>query len=203
MAGYSDLCGDIAAGFIRCGKVPSQAGIEPGLYVYNHDQFVPTFDTANPLIVTAFTRADDDFVMYKLEGYGDNFNSISKPVKKQVGPRYAETIKAYISDNSTTTKALIHNGLLGRLGFIVINNDKSTNGAIELFGAVNGLQFTENTQRDAANEDLQGAWDIEAMNPPKLLEALPPRAVLIPGESGPATYATTIAALALLLAPAT
>lgn len=199
MAGLTDFCGEIAAGFIRCGKTPSSAGIEPGLYAYNKDQFIVTYDVTNPLIVTGFTRVDIANVMYKIEGFGDNFNAISKPNKKTVGARYTETIKAYIADNSTATKQLIHNGLIGRICFIVINNDKSTNGAVELYGAVNGLQFTDNTQRDAANEDLQGAWDIEAMNPPKLLEPFPPRAVLI-GTTP--TFATTLAALEAFLIPA-
>lgn len=200
MAGLSDFCGTIAAGFTKCGKSPSVAGIEPGIYVFNLDEFTITYDATNPLIVTGFTRADNTKLFYKLEGYGDNFNAVSKATKKMVGPRYTETITAYVSDNSTDTKKLIHNGLTGRLGFVVINNDKATDGAVELYGAVNGLQFSDNTERDAANEDMQGAWKIEATNPPKLLEPFPPRAVLIPPGTGEATYASTLAALELLLA---
>lgn len=200
MAGLADFCGEIAAGYTKCGKTPSSPGIEPGMYVYNKDQFVPTYDATNPLIITGFTRLDDAFLMYKLEGFGDNFNAISKAVKKTVGPRFSETIAAYIAENSTTVKKLIYNGLVGRLCFIVVNNDKSTDGAIELFGAVNGLQFTENTQRDAADEDMQGAWKIEASEPSKLLEPYPPRAIAIPPDGGgAATYASTIAAIDLFL----
>lgn len=194
MAGLADFCNKIAAGFNPCGKTPSSAGIEPGIYVYNVADVVLTFDATNPLIVTGITGD-----LFKIKGFGDNFNSISKPAKKQVGGRYTETVTAYITENSVATKKFVYNALNGRVGVIVVNNDKSTESAVELFGAVNGLQLSENSQRDAANEDMQGAWMLEFTNPPKLTEPYPPRAVSIPPTTGPATYASTIAALEDLL----
>jgi hypothetical protein len=166
--------------------------------VGNHGDFVFTYDTANPLIIKDIT-AVGGALLYKLKGFGDSFDAMSKMVKKAVGPRFAETINAYISDNSTATKKFIVNAGTGRQFYIVVNNDKTTDGAIELFGAQNGLQLSENTQRQASDEDMAGAWKIEATNPPKLLEAYPPRAVLIPAGEDPATYASTIAALEALL----
>lgn len=201
MAGLTDFCGQIAAGFDPCGKTPGVAGIEPGIYAFNKGDFILTFDTTNPLIIIGITRVGTS-LMYKIIGFGDSFNAISKPAKKQVGPRFTETIAAYISDNSTVTKQFIVNALTGRQQYIIVNNDKSTDGAIELYGAINGLQLSDNSERDASNEDMQGAWKLEATNPPKLLEAYPPRAVAIPPTSGPATYASTIAALDAFLVPA-
>lgn len=197
-ASLNDFCGNIIAGFDPCGKTPSVAGIEPGIYAFNQGDFTFTYDSVNPLLVTGITRVGTA-LMYKIIGFGDSFNAMSKVTKKAVGPRYTETITAYITSNSSAVKQLIVNGAIGRLQFIVVNNDKSTDGAVELYGAVNGLQFSENTQRDAQDEDMAGAWKIEATNPPKLLEAFPPRSVLL-GVTP--TYATTITALDAFLVPA-
>lgn len=201
MAGLTDFCGQIVAGFDPCGKTPGVAGIEAGIYAFNKGDFTFTFDAANPLIVTGITRVGTS-LMYKIIGFGDTFNAVSKASKKSVGPRFTETLTAYISDNSSATKQFVVNALTGRQQYIIVNNDKSGDGAVELYGAINGLQLSENTQRDAADEDMQGAWKLEATNPPKLLEAYPPRSVAIPPGTGSATYASTIAALDAFLIPA-
>lgn len=194
----TDFCANIAAGFDPCGKTPTVAGIEPGVYVGNKDEWTFTYNATNPLIITALTPVGSA-LLYKLKGFGDSFDAMSKVVKKAVGPRFAETINAFISDNSTATKQFILNAATGRQFYIVVNNDKASDGAIELYGAINGLQLSENTQRQASDEDMAGAWKLEATNPPKLLEAYPPRSVLIPPGSGSATFASTLAALEALL----
>lgn len=198
MAGYEDLCAQITAGFIQCGEVPSAPGIEDVVYAYNRDEFVEVLDTANPLIVKGLTPIGSA-VLYKFTSSGNSFDSENKPVKKSVGARFSEMVKLNVSSNSSAIKKLIVNGSNGRVKFITINNDKSTDAALELWGYTNGLQFSENTVRTASNEDFQGGWQIEATNPKGLLEPLPARCVLIPPVSGTATYATTIAALEALL----
>jgi len=198
MSVLTDFCDKIGAGFDPCAKAPGVAGIEPGVYAFNKDEFTLTLSPTNPLIVTGITRVGDA-LMYKIKGFGDSFNAISKPAKKMVGPRYSETVTAYITDNSSVTKQFVVNALTGRVCIIVVNNEKSTDGAVELFGAQNGLQLSDNSQRDAADEDMQGGWKLEFINPPKLLEAWPPRCVTL-GVTP--TYATTIAALELLTEPA-
>lgn len=200
MAGLDDFCGKIVAGFIQCGTPPSSPGIEDRVYAYNRDEFTETYDATNPLILTGLTPIGSA-VLYKITGSGDSFDSSSTVQKKSVGPRFNELVNVNISSNSTDVKKLIINGSAGRVKFITVNNDKSTDGAIELFGAVNGLQFTENTVRKASDEDMQGGWKIEAGMPKGLLEPYPPRAILIPPTTGPATYASTLAALEALLTP--
>lgn len=197
-ASLLDYCGKIAAGYDPCGKTPSVAGIEQSVYAFNKGDFTFTYDTVNPLLITGITRVGTA-LMYKVIGY-DGFDAMSKLVKKKVGPRFTETVSFPLPSNDTEAKKFIINGSSGRQQYIVVNNDKSGNGAIELYGAVNGLQFSENTQRQASDEDMQGAWKIEATNPPQLTEAYPPRSVLI--GSGSPTYATTITALDALLVPA-
>lgn len=197
----TDFCSLISAGFDPCGLTPTVAGIEPGIYAFNLGDFVPTYSATNPLIVTGFTRVGTA-LMYKIVGFGDSFDAMSKMSKQTTGPRFAETITAYISDNSSTTKQFILNAGYGRVCFLVVNNDKSTDGAIELYGAINGLQLGDNVQRQASDEAMQGAWKLEATNPPKLLEAYPPRAVAIPAGEGGATYASTLAAIQAFLVPA-
>lgn len=198
-ASLNDFCGNIAAGFGPCGKTPSVAGIEPGIYAFNKGEFTFTYDAVNPLLITGIARVGTA-LMYKVIGFGDTFDAMSKKVTKGVGPRFEETLSFYIPDNSSATKKFIVNGSTGRQQYIIVNNDKSGDGAIELYGAVNGLQFSDSTQRQASDEDMQGAWKIEAKSPPKLTEAYPPRSVLI-GQGSP-TYATTIAALDAFLVPA-
>lgn len=198
MAGYSDLCGDITAGFTNCGQAASAPGLEEFLYGFNKDEFVITYDTTNPLIITAITPIGSA-VIYKIRGAGDSFDASSTLQQKAVGPRFAELVMFNMSSNSTAVKKFVVNAGSGRVCYIIVNNDKSTDGAIELYGATVGLKLTDNTVRKASDEDLQGGWKFEAGNPKGLLEPYPPRAIAIPGVSGPATYATSLAAIEALL----
>lgn len=191
----TDFCDKIAAGFDPCSKSPSVAGIEPSIYAFNMKDFTISYSAQNPLIATGITRIGSA-VMYKIKGNGDSFNAISKPSKKQVGPRFAETVEAYISDNTSAGKQFLMNALTGRIGIIVINNDKTGDGGVELYGAVCGLQLTDNSQRDAQDENMQGARKLEFTNPPKLTEPYPPRSVFIsPSLFGSATYYYKVTAL--------
>lgn len=200
MAGYNDLCGEITAGYDFCGAAPSAPGLDNFLYGFNKDEFTITYDADNPLIVTGLT-AIGSAVLYKIRGAGDSFDASSTLQQKNVGPRFAELVMFNMASNSTTVKKFVVNAGSGRVGYIVVNNDKSTDSAIELYGATVGMKLTDNTVRKASDEDFQGGWKFEAGPPKGLLEPLPPRAVAIPGVSGPATYATTLAALEALLTP--
>lgn len=86
----------------------------------------------------------------------------------------------------------------GRVCAIAVNNYKSSDSAIELFGAVNGLILTD-AERSAADENLDGGYKLKLTNPDKLREPYPPRAVSIAPTSGAATYASTIAAIEALV----
>lgn len=123
---------------------------------------------------------------------------MSKLAKTAVGPRYTEEIDFNIAGLSVEIKEQIGAMGYGRVCAIAVNNYKSSDSAIELFGAVNGLILTE-AERNAADEGMDGGYKLKLANPDKLKEPYPPRALSIPPVSGSATYASTIAAIEALL----
>jgi hypothetical protein len=188
----------INAGFALGTDEPVTAGIEDLIYVFNQDDFTLTFDTTNPLIVTGITAVNAAKV-YKFEGTNNSFNTISKLAKTSVGPRYTEEIDFNVAGFSIDVKTQLQAMGYGRVCAIAVNNYNSSDTAIELFGAVNGLILTD-AERSAADETMDGGYKLKLTNPDKLREPYPPRAVSIAPTSGTATFASTIAALEALVA---
>lgn len=188
----------INAGFSLTTSAPVTSGIEDVIYIFNEDDIILTYDVANPLIVTGLT-AVSSAKAYKFEGTNNSFNATSKLAKTQVGPRYTEEIDFNIAGLSVDVKTQLMAMGYGRVRAVVINNYKSSDSAIELFGAVNGLILTD-AERNAADETVEGGYKLKLTNPDKLKEPYPPRAVSIAPESGTATYASTVAAIEALLA---
>jgi hypothetical protein len=188
----------INAGFSLGTGSPVTAGIEDVIYIFNQDDITLTFETVNPLIVKGLTAVDTAKV-YKFEGTNNSFNTISKLAKTSVGPRYTEEVDFNVAGFSVDVKTQLMAMGYGRVCAVVVNNYKSSDSAIELFGAVNGLILTD-AERSAADEALDGGYKLKLTNPDKLREPYPPRAVSIAPESGSATYASTLAALEALTA---
>jgi hypothetical protein len=188
----------INAGFSLGTDAPITSGIEDVIYIFNENDITLTFDVTNPLIVTDLTAVGSAKV-YKFEGTNNSFNATSKLTKTQVGPRYTEEIDFNIAGLSTDVKAQLMAMGYGRIRAIAINNYKSSDSSIELFGAVNGLILAE-AERNAADEAIEGGYKLKLTNPDKLKEPYPPRAVFIAPTSGSATYASTLAALEELVA---
>jgi len=188
----------INAGFALGTDEPVTAGIEDLIYVFNQDDFTLTFDTANPLIVTGLTAVNAAKV-YKFEGTNNSFNTTSKLAKTSVGPRYTEEIDFNVAGFSVDIKTQLQAMGYGRVCAIAVNNYNSSDTAIELFGAVNGLILTD-AERNAADDTMDGGYKLKLTNPDKLKEPYPPRAVSIAPTSGTATFASTIAALEALVA---
>jgi hypothetical protein len=188
----------INAGFSLGTGEPVTAGIEDVIYIFNQDEITLTYDTLNPLIVTGLTAVSSAKV-YKFAGTNNSFNSVSKLAKTSVGPRYTEEIDFNIAGLSVDIKTQLMAMGYGRVCAIAVNNYKSSDSAIELFGAVNGLILTD-AERSAADDTMDGGYKLKLTNPDKLKEPYPPRAVSIPPTSGDATYASTIAAIEALVA---
>jgi hypothetical protein len=188
----------INAGFSLGTGDPVTAGIEDMIYIFNQDDFTLTFDSTNPLIVTSLTAVSSASI-YKFEGTNNSFNTTSKLAKTSVGPRYTEEIDFNVAGLSVEIKAQLQAMGYGRVCAIAVNNYNSSDYAIELFGTVNGLILTD-AERSAADDTVDGGYKLKLTNPDKLKEPYPPRAVSIPPTSGPATYASTIAALEALVA---
>jgi hypothetical protein len=188
----------INAGFSLGIGAPVTAGIEDVIYIFNQGDITVTYDTQNPLIVNDLTAVSSAKI-YKFEGTNNSFNTMSKLAKTPVGPRYTEEIDFNIAGFSVDIKAQLMAMGYGRVCAIAINNYNSSDSAIELFGAVNGLILTD-AERNAADENLDGGYKLKLTNPDKLREPYPPRAVSITPNSGPATHASTIAAIEALLA---
>ncbi|HTH83360.1 MAG TPA: hypothetical protein VL490_10515 [Mucilaginibacter sp.] len=187
----------INAGFSLGADAPVTSGIEDVIYIFNADEITLTYDTENPLIVTGLAAVSTAKI-YKFEGTNNSFNSTSKLAKTQVGPRYTEEIDFNIAGLSVDVKAQLMAMGYGRVRAIAVNNYKSSDSSIELFGAVNGLILTD-AERNAADETVEGGYKLKLTNPDKLKEPYPPRAVSIAPGSGSATYASTIAAIEALL----
>lgn len=188
----------INAGFSLGTGSPVTAGIEDVLYIFNQDEITLTYDTTNPLIVTGLTAVNSGKI-YKFNGTNNSFNTISKLAKTPVGPRYTEEIDFNVAGLSVDIKTQLMAMGYGRVCAISVNNFNSSDSAIELFGAVNGLILTD-AERSAADETLDGGYKLKLTNPDKLREPYPPRAVSIAPTSGSATYASTIAAIEALVA---
>jgi hypothetical protein len=188
----------INAGFSLGTAAPVTAGIEDVVYIFNQDDFTFTYDTTNPLIVTGITAVGTANI-YKFEGTNNSFNTSSKLAKTAVGPRYTEEIDFNVAGFSVDIKAQLMALGYGRSRAIVINNYNSSDSAIELFGAVNGLILSD-AERSAADETVDGGYKLKLTNPDKLREPYPPRAVSIAPTSGTATFASTIAAIEALVA---
>lgn len=188
----------INAGFSLGTSDPVTAGIEDVIYIFNQDDITLTFDSTNPLIVTGLTAVDSGKI-YKFEGTNNSFNTSSKLAKTSVGPRYTEEIDFNIAGLSVDIKTQLQAMGYGRVCAIAVNNYNSSDSAIELFGAVNGLILTD-AERSAADETIDGGYKLKLTNPDKLREPYPPRAVSIPPQSGTATYASTITAIEALVA---
>lgn len=187
----------INAGFAIGAGEPITSGIEDVIYIFNQDEITLTYDPTNPLIVTDLTAVGSAKV-YKFTGTNNSFNTTSKLAKTPVGPRYTEEIDFNVAGISSDIKEQLMAMGYGRVRAIAVNNYKSSDSAVELFGAVNGLILTE-AERNAADEGMDGGYKLKLSNPEKLKEPYPPRAVSIPPVSGSATYASTIAALEALL----
>lgn len=189
----------INAGFSLATSSPVTAGIEDVIYIFNQNDFTLTYSTTNPLIITGLTAVGTANI-YKFQGTNNSFNTLSKLAKTSVGPRYTEEIDFNVAGLSVDIKTQLMAMGYGRVCAIAVNNYNSSDSAIELFGAVNGLILTD-AERSAADETLDGGYKLKLTNPDKLREPYPPRAVSIAPTSGTATYASTIAAIEALLAP--
>jgi len=189
---------EINAGFIMGADNPVTAGIEDVIYIFNQDDFTLTFDTTNPLIVTGLTPVTGAKI-YQYQGTNNSFNTTSKLAKTSVGPRYTEEIDFNVAGLSVDIKTQLQAMGYGRVCAITVNNYNSSDSAIELFGAVNGLILTD-AERSAADDTVDGGYKLKLTNPDKLKEPYPPRAVSIAPTSGTATFASTIAAIETLLA---
>lgn len=188
----------INAGFSLGTDEPITSGIEDVIYIFNADDITLTYDSTNPLIITGLTAVSTAKV-FKFEGTNNSFNTTSKLAKTQVGPRYTEEIDFNIAGLSVDIKAQLMAMGYGRVKVIAVNNYKSSDSSIELFGAVNGLILTD-AERNAADDTIEGGYKLKLTNPDKLKEPYPPRAVSIAPESGDATYASTITAIEALTA---
>jgi len=187
----------INAGFSLGTGSPVTAGIEDVIYVFNQDEITITYDPSNPLIITGLAAVGSAKI-YKFQGTNNSFSTMSKLAKTSVGPRYTEEIDFNIAGLSVDIKTQLMAMGYGRVKAIAVNNYNSSDSAIELFGAVNGLILTD-AERNAADETIDGGYKLKLTNPDKLREPYPPRAISIAPESGSATYTSTLAAIEALV----
>lgn len=186
----------ISEGFALGVTSPVVSGQEDLLLIFNQNDMLITYNPSNPLIVTAITPVAGA-MLYQYTGTNNSFKNSVKISKTIVGPRYTEEIDFNIAGNASDIKASVMAMGYGRVCAIAINNFRATDAAVELFGANNGMLVTEADK----NEASEGGWTLKLGPPDKLMEPYPPRSVFIPGVSGSATFATTLAALSTITSP--
>jgi len=168
----------IASGYKIGQDAPIVSGLEDWLYLFNENDFVLSYDPTNPLLVNGITPVNGA-KLWKFTGTNNSFGSSSKLVSTQVGPRYVEEIDWNIAGNSTAIKNMIQAAGFGRVKAIVVNNYKSGDSAIEVFGANNGMIIIDG-ERNPTDETIEGGWKLKLGPPSKLREPYPPRALFIP-----------------------
>lgn len=174
----------ITAGFALGAASPVTSGIEDVIYIFNESDFTISYDTNNPLVVNKLVAVPEGTgKLYKFEGTNNSFNAVSKMAKTAVGPRYTEEVDFNLAGNTTDIKNQIQAMGYGRVKAIIINNYKSGDSMVELFGAVNGLIMSE-AERNAADEGMEGGYKLKLTSPDKLREPYPPRAVIISPDAG-------------------
>lgn len=172
----------IAAGFALGAASPITSGIEDVIYIFNESDFIITYNQTNPMIVDAIEPVGAAKV-YKFEGTNNSFNAVSKMAKTAVGPRYTEEIDFNLAGNTTDIKKQIQAMGYGRVKAVIVNNYKSGDSMVELFGAANGLIMSE-AERNASDEGMEGGYKLKLTNPDKLREPLPPRSMVMQVTSG-------------------
>jgi hypothetical protein len=173
----------IAAGFALGAASPVTSGIEDVIYIFNESDFTISYNSANPLLVDSLTPVTASNKLYKFEGTNNSFNAVSKMAKTAVGPRYTEEVDFNLAGNSTDIKKQIQAMGYGRVKAIIVNNYKSGDSTVELFGAANGLIMSE-AERNASDEGMEGGYKLKLTNPDKLREPYPPRAVMLSPDPG-------------------
>ncbi len=174
---------------------PVTNGQEDWLFLFNENDFILTYSSTNPLILIGITPAVAGNAIRQFFGTNNSFKPSVKSQATEVGPRYKEELDFNIAGNSSVIKQQMLSLGYGRVKAFVVNNFKSTDAAIELYGAQNGLLATEAEK----SETSLGGWKIKLTGPDKLLEPYPPRSVWIPPVSGTATYASSLAAITALV----
>ncbi len=173
----------IAAGFALGAASPVTSGIEDVIYIFNESDFNISYNSTNPLLVEGLTPVAAGGKLYKFEGTNNSFNAVSKMAKTAVGPRYTEEVDFNLAGNSTDIKKQIQAMGYGRVKAIIVNNYKSGDSTVELFGAANGLIMSE-AERNASDEGMEGGYKLKLTNPDKLREPYPPRSVVLAPEGG-------------------
>jgi hypothetical protein len=171
-------CNKVNAGFDKCAAAPITPGIDDIIYVGNADDFIYTLDPTNPLLIIAITpKAGARY--YKFQGSNNSFNSTFTSQQTNAGPRYEEQIDFNIAGNSTQIKNQLMAMGYGKLHAITVNNYRSGDSIIELFGFTTGLN-DQGSKRVANDETDMGGYNIVLKNRNKLREPYPPRAINIP-----------------------
>ncbi len=182
----------ITSGFQLGATDPITSGLEDYIFVFNRGDIAFTYSQTNPLLITGIAAVNGANI-FQFTGTNNSFNSLGKLNKSAVGPRYTEEIDFNIAGNSTAIKTQLQAMGYGRMQCICVNNWKTGDSPVELFGAANGLILTD-AERSTQDETLFGGYKLKLTNPDKIMEPYPPRSIQLTPVSG-SSYAFTIATL--------
>ena len=195
-------CSKIAADILKnCYNLV--AGIKDTAYLINIediDKDSCAFDPSNALLLTQLVlkTASPALTAFKIEGHNYSNEHDTAMVKKTFYNAWDHNFRFRIFDNTPEDKLWITNAIESRFVVIQENNyNKEASPAgrtvFEVLGWDFGLEIKE-AVRVAADEELQGGWNLLAGCSDKMKESSPPLAYFAGG-----TLAATRAAIAALL----
>lgn len=195
-------CNKIAANILNnCYNLVS--GIKDTAYLINIDDIDKdscAFDANNGLLLTQLVlkTASPALTAFKIEGHNYSNEHDTALVKKKFYNAWDHNFRFRIFDNTPEDKLWITNATESRLVVIIENNyNKAASPAgrtvFEVLGWDHGLEVKECT-RVAADEEMQGGWNLLAGCNDQVKESNPPLALFVGGS-----LTATEAAIAALL----
>lgn len=194
------ICGFVNQNFVlNCGSKPI-GGVKSRLYLINSADIASvTYDSTNPLIVTAMTLATG-----KQAWTWDVFKRNHKPKAEQkdndYGSYYQHSLVSYIPEWDNATKIQVEQLANGYYVAIVENLQNNTDAAFEIYGLKSGIRSQDGAIRDlGANE---GIMTLTLSNDADMFEDHLPASFAV-AVSSVYSYTATKAAVVALVTPAT
>lgn len=200
---YTTLCGVISANILYDCANPIQGGAESTLYIFNKADIAAfTTDSTNPNIVRSITMASAK-LGFKFEGYKKSLKPKTTGKLKNFGYYWMHEVDFLILANSSAVKAQVEALAAGYYIAIIVNKQKTSDSAVEIFGLSQGLSLTDGALRDVADANTEGAWSLKIASEAGYEEphTAASFAVLTTGSTPVFDYAGTITALDALITP--
>ncbi len=198
---YTTICGAINANILYDCANPLQGGAESTLYLFNRDDIAAfVADSGNPNIIRSITMKSNK-LGFRFEGYKKSVKPKTTGKLKNFGYYWLHEIDFLILANSSAVKAQVEALALGYYVAIVVNKQKTSDSAVEIFGMSQGLSLNDGAIRDVSDANTEGAWSLKIASEAGFEEphTAASFAVLSSGQTPVYDYTATITALDALI----